>query len=148
MDLRTRISRLERAATRTDGCQSGLFPDECICFPENEPPNITYRAEVEIAASLLCPLHGQRFRHIAADGFSVYVPKWYRERNAAPEWPSGSPQYVKAMRASFSAEQWPAETKYEFKPERRVILVLRDGTEIDSGGEAEEWWHSKRGESQ
>ena len=148
MNLKDRISRLERAASDTDGSRDAIFPDECICFPENEPPGITYRAEVEIAAAVRCPMHGHRFKHIAADGFSVYVPKWYRERHPAPEWPSGSPQYVKAIRASFPAEQWPAEEKYVFTPEPKIILVLRDGTEIDSGGEAQEWWRSKRGESQ
>jgi len=50
------------------------------------------------------------------------------------------------MHASFPSEQWPAEKKYVFTPEPKVILVLRDGTEIDSDEEAVEWWRSKRGE--
>ena len=145
MNLKTRISRLEQAADPHQAGPAEQFAEQCICFPQNEPPNITYRAEVEIAAAVLCPLHGQRFRHIAADGFSVYRAAWLRGPDPAPEWLSASPQYVKAMLASFPAEQWPAEERYEYSPERKVILVLRDGTEIDSGDQAVEWWRSKRG---
>jgi hypothetical protein len=44
------------------------------------------------------------------------------------------------MRASLPFDQWPiAEEKYQFMPERKVFLLLRDGTEIDSGGDAFDW---------
>lgn len=42
------------------------------------------------------------------------------------------------MRASLPPGQWPIkEESYESSPERKVFLVLRDGTESDSGGGAE-----------
>jgi hypothetical protein len=31
------------------------------------------------------------------------------------------------------------QEKYEFGSDRKVFLVLRDGTEIDSGGSAKNW---------
>lgn len=44
------------------------------------------------------------------------------------------------MRASLPLDRWPViEERYEFSPERKVFLVLRDGTEIDSGGTSEGW---------
>jgi len=44
------------------------------------------------------------------------------------------------MRASLPFDQWPiAEEKYQFMPERKVFLLLCDGTEIDSGGDAFDW---------
>jgi hypothetical protein len=101
--------------------------------------------EAEIASAVLCPLHGQRFDRFAPI-HHVYIPRWARERNPNFEWTSeeglfsGSPQYVKALCASLPFDQWPiAEEKYQFMPERKVFLLLRDGTEIDSGGDAFDW---------
>jgi hypothetical protein len=81
----------------------------------------------------------------------VYRPRWFRERNPDHEYTSveglffGSPQYVKAMRASLPLDRWPViEERYEFSPERKVFLVLRDGTEIDSGGTSESWLPERR----
>ena len=44
------------------------------------------------------------------------------------------------MRVSLPPDKWQVkEERYEFSAERKVFLVLRDGTEIDSGGGAEHW---------
>jgi len=101
--------------------------------------------EAEIAATVTCPLHGRRFTRVADIDY-VYRPRWFQERNPDHEYTSveglffGSPQYVKAMRASLPASQWPIlQEKYEFGSDRKVFLVLRDGTEIDSGGSAKNW---------
>jgi hypothetical protein len=130
---------LEQAACSHAAVQNERFAEECICFPEDEPPKFAWRAEADIAAAATCPLHGQRFSRVA-DIIHVYRPRWFRERNPNFEETSedglffGSPQYVKAMRASLPPSQWPVnDERYEFSPERKVFLVLRDGTEIDSG---------------
>ena len=52
---------------------------------------------------------------------------------------SYSPQYSKAWRASFPPNLWPADERWQFQPERRITLILQDGTELSSGGSADEW---------
>ena len=48
----------------------------CICFPEDEQPFFG-RGEERIAASVKCPLHGERFKPTA---FDVYVSEWRRKK--------------------------------------------------------------------
>jgi hypothetical protein len=38
------------------------FSPDCLCFPGEEQPEFRWQVEAEIAASVLCPLHGSRFR--------------------------------------------------------------------------------------
>ena len=100
--LLARIERLEQAAP----AQSRFSPD-CICFPANEQPEFKWRIEAEVAAKVLCPLHGLRFQVVVtrylyrAERFHIADFKW--------GWPDRSPQYQKAMRASFDLTVWPAQ---------------------------------------
>src|SRR5437660_8165788 len=74
-----------------------VFSPECICFPENEQPFFGLPIEEQIAAKVLCPLHGDRF----APTFHIYVPKWRRDNEKKIRWFRLSPQYHKAWHASF-----------------------------------------------
>ena len=97
------------------------YPPECLCFPENEPPSFHWPIELEIAAKLKCPLHGNRFKRIAM----LYVAKWLREKR---EWfiaTRRSAQYQKAWRASFPPGLWPAE---EQRVGNKISLRLKDGS--------------------
>lgn len=69
----------------------------CICFPENEPPFFGLPGEQRIAASVKCPLHGDRFKQPI---FHLYAATWRREREPLRR-QRLSPQYQKAWDASF-----------------------------------------------
>lgn len=148
MDVRTRLKKLEqtRAEQKTS---EGVWEEACICFPPDEPPELEFMAEAEIAASVLCPLHGVRF-HAIQQRLVIYRAKWLRRPRdyatvdyATVNWPNHSPQYSKAWRASFPPDLWPAKVSFQFQSEPTATLILRDGTEISSGGPANEWQPAK-----
>lgn len=56
-----RLLRRIELAEKTAKAQS-VFATHCICFPEDEQPEFRWRAEAEMAAEVLCPIHGIRFR--------------------------------------------------------------------------------------
>ncbi len=100
---------------------------QCICFPPDEPPGLALQAEIEAAKAVRCAIHGNRFRELAP---SIYIAARFRQPmhlNTA-RWKSRSPQYVKAMEASFPPDRWPAQEIVE--PDGGVRFVLKDGTEI------------------
>jgi hypothetical protein len=147
MDIRTRLKKLEQTMTEQETIEE--WDEACICFPPDEPPEMEFMAEVEIAAAVRCPLHGARF-HAIQQRLVIYRAKWLRRSKAnatvdyaTVNWPNHSPQYSKAWRASFPPGLWPAEERLQFQPERTTTLVLRDGTEIPSGGSADEWQPEK-----
>jgi hypothetical protein len=111
VNLKTRIRRLEDAAGSHSAVQNERFAEECICFPEDEPPKFAWQVEADIAAAVTCSLHGQRFSRVA-DIIHVYRPRWARELQPDYEETSsdglffGSPQYVKAMRVSLPPERF------------------------------------------
>ena len=147
MDLKTRLRKLEQ--TMAEQITAAVWDEACICFPPDEHPVFHWLAEVEIAAAVCCPLHGVRFHGIETPPF-IYRSKWLRRPPAeAPvdcatgNWPNHSPQYSKAWRASFPPTLWPAEERFHFQPERTITLILRDGTEIPSGGRADQWQPGK-----
>lgn len=118
-NLKTRLKKLEQAKRKVS------IEAECICFPADEPPALRLPAEIEAARAVLCPVHGRRFSGLAPDIYRpIYLPKHldssWRTRN--------SPQYVKAMDASFPPDRWPATKIVE--PNGAVRFVLKDGTEI------------------
>jgi hypothetical protein len=84
---------------------AGESPSDCICFPENEPPFFGFPSEEEAAATVKCPLHGNRFKQTT---FQIYVPKWRRESEPIRR-QRLSAQYQKAWLASFPPESGPAE---------------------------------------
>jgi hypothetical protein len=120
-NLKNRLSKLEQVKRKI------ATEADCICFPLNEPPKLLLQAEREAASGVLCPIHGQRFSSFAG-------PLIYGEIIPLPthldlSWRSRySPQYVKAMDASFPSDRWPATKIVE--PDGAVRFVLKDGTEI------------------
>ncbi len=118
--LKNRLSKLEQVKRKM------AIEAACICFPPDQPPLLLLQAEREAASAVLCPLHGQRFSRF--DG-----PLIYGEVNPLPahlhlSWQSKTPQYVKAMAASFPSDRWPATKIVE--PDGAERFVLKDGTEI------------------
>jgi hypothetical protein len=113
-----------------------VFPEGCICFPQNEPPCVQWCAEVEVAAAVLCPLHGRRFER--AERPDPYRCMRVREADFRAGWPARSKQYQKAMQASFPLDHWPL-TGERRESGGSTILILRDRTEVPGGGYAEEW---------
>jgi hypothetical protein len=119
MTLKNRLRKLEKK-------KRGIIAEvDCICFPPHEPPFLESRAEAEAAKSVLCPLHGERFSSVAPYIYRVIDlpvhldPSWRNRR---------SPQYIKAMDASFPSDRWPSTKIVE--PDGAVRFVLKDGTEI------------------
>jgi hypothetical protein len=119
MTLKTRLSKLEKT-------KRGIIAEaDCICFPRKELPRVELRAEMEAVAAVSCPIHGKRFKHFADTVYrAIRVPP-----HLDPHWRTcHSPQYVKAMDASFPPDRWPATKIVE--PDGAVRFVLKDGTEI------------------
>ena len=120
MTLKTRLSKLEQRKRKA------IIEADCICFPANEPPRLLLPAERDAVSGVLCPIHGQRFSSFAG-------PLIYGEiilpLHLDPRWRTRhSPQYVKAMDASFPSDRWPTTTIVE--PDGSVRFVLKDGTEL------------------
>jgi hypothetical protein len=117
--IENRIERAERAAR----AQSKFSP-ECICFPENEPPFFKTPLEMEIAAKLKCPSHGDRF----PPQFFVYVSEWLRAKLWKHLWSHHTEQYRKAWFATFPESLWPAVE--ERTEDGHTLLRLKDGSTI------------------
>jgi hypothetical protein len=115
--LLKRIERIEQA-----GKAQGNFSSDCICFPAKEEPAFCWPIEKEIAASVKCPLHGDRF----VSRMFIYVCKWAREKRHVL-FERRSEQYRKAWLASFPSKLWPAE---EVLVEGKTALRLKDGTKL------------------
>ncbi len=103
MDTKTRIRKLEAQSQERCGNRNSKqsFPENCICFPGDEPPDFEVfdrNDERSVAVALLCPLHGKRFTEPLP--FQVYRAKWLRDREWKDDYPTRSRHYAKAMRAS------------------------------------------------
>jgi len=98
---------------------------DCICFPADDPPDLQLMAERDAAQSVVCPIHGRRFA-----SFALTIYRAIRRPAHLPEnnWKWRSAQYIRAMRASFPTDRWPAAEIHE--NDRTVRFVLKDGTEI------------------
>jgi hypothetical protein len=83
------------------------------------------RAEREAAKSVLCPLHGDHFTK-----FAPYVWRPHgRPTHLEPQlWSWHPEQYIKAEKASFPSDRWPAKELTD--PDRTIRYVLKDGTEM------------------
>jgi len=115
--IKNRLARLEQMAI-----SRGAFDPNCICFPENEQPFVGSQVELDIAAQVMCPLHGERFKNKVVP---LYVSKWLRDKIWDHLRSQHSPQYCKAWFASFPPDLWPAE---EILVEGKSRLRLKDGT--------------------
>jgi hypothetical protein len=93
-------STQSRAAARCllQGGTLGVSRKECICFPPDERPDFPSNEDEERAAMVECPLHGKRFEPRP----HFYIAAWEWEREVKLRWPTLSPAYHKAFRASFS----------------------------------------------
>jgi hypothetical protein len=120
--LINRIARAEEAAKARS-----RFSTECICFPENEPPFFNWPVEQQIAATVKCQLHGDRFKPLM---FFVYVSQWLREKRQTLMQTHHSEQYRKAWDASFPPNLWPAQ---EVLSDAHTALRLKDGTTLSAG---------------
>ena len=119
MNLKNRLSKLEQVKREIAN------EAECLCFPSDQPPDLRLQAEREAASAVLCPVHGRRFSSFARSIYEVvrlpvHLDLTWKTRR--------SPQYVKAMDASFPPDRWPATKIVE--PDGAVRFVLKDGTEI------------------
>ena len=117
-----RIERMEQAARA-----KLIFAPECICFPENRSICFHWPIEQDIAATIKCPLHGERFQR----QFLVYAAKWLRAKREKFVQERTSKQFQKAWYASFPPALWPAE---EESVENKVFLKLKDGTRLLANG--------------
>jgi hypothetical protein len=121
--LQNRIERAEQAARADE-----RFPTQCTCFPAKKQPFVGCPVEIEIAAAVKCPLHGDRFDR----EYFVYVSKWLRVKLWRHLWTHRSEQYRRAWFASFPASLWPAEE--EETDDGRLFLRLKDGTKLRATG--------------
>lgn len=121
MPARTLLNRINRAENAAQA--RSIVSPECICFPPREPPFVGFPIELEIAARVKCPLHGDRFQ----TQFFVYVSKWLRAKLWKHLWSHHTEQYRKAWLASFPPDLWPAEEETE---DGRIFLRLKDGTRV------------------
>ena len=107
------------------------FPEACTCFPADEQPGFKWRAEAEIAAAVLCPLHGLRFHIVITRdlyrAFRFYITD-YKDG-----WPRQSAQYQKAMRASFDWALWPPQKEKDKEFGQDSVLILRDALNCPAG---------------
>jgi hypothetical protein len=88
-------------------------------------PSFGFRVEMEFAARVKCPIHGDRSK----SWYFTYSPKWHRERQKICR-EGLSPQFKKAWLASFPPDLWPAE---EEETADGTYLRLRDGTRLLEG---------------
>lgn len=95
MTAQSVIRRIERAEEALK--ERSFFSSGCICFPERERPSFGFPIEMEIADTVKCPLHGQRFVPI----FHLYVPIWLREKLWQDLAMNHSEQYRKAGPPAF-----------------------------------------------
>ena len=124
MRLHSRLRTLEKSLRDFYGDAES---EDCICFPPDQPPDLLLKAEIEAAKAVRCPIHGNRFSKLAP---TIYIAtRFIQPAHLHPErWMGRSPQYVKAMKASFPPDRWPAQEVVE--ADESVSLVLKDGTVI------------------
>jgi hypothetical protein len=115
-----------RAAARS--MLDGIGGRDCICFPFDEPPELELGAEIEAAKAVRCPLHGERFIRLAPTIYRArrFVRPAHLQSESWLGWRSD--RYVKALKASFPPDRWPAEEVVE--ADGSIRFLLKDGTEI------------------
>jgi hypothetical protein len=78
--FRSRLDRIRRdlaSYKQTAPTTDEVFRDDCLCFPGEEPPLFDCVEEVETAAAVKCPLHGERFKGTRET--TIYRPAWLVE---------------------------------------------------------------------
>jgi hypothetical protein len=102
----TILKRIRRAEVLAKQTSSAKHLARCTCFPEHgKSPYFLYPGIEELASSLKCPLHGDRFRYsqaLDADASAIDLEVGWVWRHA-------SEQYRKAWNATFQDSAWPTE---------------------------------------
>jgi hypothetical protein len=124
MTTRTLLKRLEKVEEVLKA--HSIYSQDCICFPEKEQPFFCSPLEEPVAASVKCPLHGNRFTRPIAH---LYVSGWLRKNEPARR-QRLSAQYRKAWEASFPTELWPAVPEVETTEDGNTFFRLKDGTKF------------------
>ena len=125
MRTRTLFKRLEKVEEVLK--VHSIFSQDCICFPENEQPFFCSPFEEPVAASVKCPVHGNRF---AGPIPHFYVSRWRRQMEPARRQQRLSAQYRKAWEASFPTELWRAVPEVETTEYGNTFFRLKDGTKF------------------
>jgi hypothetical protein len=115
------------------------FSPECLCFPDDEQPEFRWQVEAEIAARVLCRLHGLRFK-VVLTRFLYRAARFCRFDMEAG-CPHRSVQYQRAVGVGFDPNLWPANEEVAPGADSLggCVLVLRDGTRLPSGKPAVGW---------
>lgn len=95
--LKARIQQLESRNAQTALMKE--YPEECICFPDNDPDELpAHGFEADAAARVPCPLHGKRFENFSR---ALYRARYILRRQWDFGFSGRSEQYKKATRATF-----------------------------------------------
>lgn len=121
--LKRLVTRLEKKLSENAGQKTSHFHPDCTCFPSDEQPIFSFHVEVEVARNLKCPIHGERFK---PNLFVIYKAGWRRFQEFEDDWADHSPQYQKAMRASFPSSLWPPEARWV--QGIGTVLTFKDGS--------------------
>jgi hypothetical protein len=82
-----------------------VTPKDCICFPSDQPPHLELKAEIAAARAVRCPLHGKRFNELEGTAYREIELPAHLDHAC---WSWHSPQYIKAMEASFPPDRFHA----------------------------------------
>lgn len=123
------VKRIERAEAAAKQSHHLEHSDACICFPPDERPFLLYEPVRALAASVRCPMHGNRFEQLQP--MHIHIPDWKREVEVGFRWSTASEQYRRAWNASFPAGSWAVE---EIQIAGRSWLLPRSET-----GELLDW---------
>jgi len=92
MNLKARISQLERATNPIEAGQHQQFPNERICYSDL-PCGLDLKAtEMRAAEELPCPLHGNR---IPNPSTVVYKAAWALDNETLADWETTDAQQKK-----------------------------------------------------
>ncbi len=116
MRFDARLKRLESALTAKVATD---FPEDCTCFPDDEQPDFRSSAESGYAEKVLCQLHGKRYKSVVKR--HLYQAARFYRLDFELGWPTRSPQYQKAIRASFADRRLACVRNYPLA--RRNVKV-------------------------
>lgn len=102
--LRKQVEIIVRNATDS----SQTYPEGCICFPQDvtaprpgiAPLTFGSEKDLELALSIRCPVHGQRFDPTIGC-LIFYEAAWLRASKWASQWEHLPAQHRKALQATF-----------------------------------------------
>jgi hypothetical protein len=112
--LRRQMDRIEQQAATIEQKLSA-YSEDCICFPQADPPIFLFGEEHFFAFRVKCPLHGERFKAGPLRLWAIWcydqVPKFRRRKSA---------QHRKAWNKSF-----PCPSPDDQSPEAEFLRSYR-----------------------